>query len=92
MASNRTGKREREARNQHKRCMATVQIDGVWLTLKLGRKKENAFSRSDKLRRRLGNVTMFDYLSPSHRVAPWAVPVADSRKPVKKDEGDANVS
>jgi hypothetical protein len=92
MGANRTGKREREARNRHKRCMATVQIDGVWLTLKLGRKKENALSQSDKLRPRLGNVTLFDYLSPSHRVAPWAVPVADSRTPVQTDEGDANVS
>jgi hypothetical protein len=72
--------------------MATLQIDGVWLTLKLGRKKDHALSQSDKLRSRLGNVTLHDYLSPSCRLAPWAVSVADSRKPLKTDEGDANVS
>jgi len=90
MGANRAGKRERQARNQHKRCMATLQIDGVWLTLKVGRKIDSRISRSDSPR--FGNVKTFDYLSPSHRLAPWAVPVADSRTSLKTDEGDANVS
>lgn len=85
--ANRTGKREREARNRHKRCMATVLIGGERLTLKLGRKKVVSLMRSAVCQ---GGV--FDFLSPSHRLAPWAVPVADSRKSARKDEGDANVS
>ena len=91
MAANRAGKREREARNRHKRCRVTLQIDGVEQTLKLGRKKVKSLSRSDSPHFD-GNSIMFDYLSPTHKVAPWAVPVADSRKSVKKDEGDALVS
>jgi hypothetical protein len=91
MGANRAGKREREARNRHKRCRATAQIDGVELTLKLGRKKEHSFSLSESIHF-TGNCRVFDYLSPAHQVAPWAVPVADSRKPVKTDEGDAHVS
>ena len=88
--TNRTGKREREARNRHKRCRATLQIGGVELTLKLGRKKDKALMRSDNPA--FGNWAVHDYLSPAHSIASWAVPVADSRKPVKKDEGDALVS
>jgi hypothetical protein len=68
----------------------TLQIDGVELTLKLGRKKDRSLSRSDNPI--FGNYRIHDYLSPAHSVAPWAVPVADSRKPVKTDEGDALVS
>lgn len=90
MSANRAGKREREARNRHKRCMATLQIDGEWQTLKLGRKKNRALMRSDSSK--LGSFRVSDYSSPSHNVASWAVPVADSRKSAKKDEGDANVS
>jgi hypothetical protein len=87
MMTNRTGKREREARNRQKRCMATVQIGGVSLTLKLGRKKCSALIRSSVCQ---GGT--WDYLSPSHKLAPWAVPVVDSRKPTKKDEGEDYVS
>jgi hypothetical protein len=98
MSANRAGKREREARNSRKqRCRVTTQLDGVELTLKLGRKKENAFSRSKSVEMRTrnesgGRYTVYDYSSPPHQLAPWAVPVADSRKPVKTDEGDAHVS
>ena len=85
MGANRAGKREREARNLTKRCRVTAQISGVRVTLKLGRKKENSFHRSESIDL-TGNCQLFDYLTPAHQVAPWAVPVADSRKPVKKDE------
>jgi len=88
--TNRAGKREREARNRHKRCRATLQIGGVGLTLKLGRKKEMALMRSNNAS--FSGPTVLDFISASHRVASWAVPVADSRKPAKKDEGEAHVS
>lgn len=90
LMTNRTGKREREARNRHKRCRATLPIDGVVRTLKLGRKKDRSLSRSDSPA--LGFPRTHDYLSPAHGLAPWAVPVADSRKPVKTDERDEHVS
>lgn len=88
--SNRTGKREREARNRHKRCMATVRIGGEWQTLKLGRKKAQALMLSLVCDR--GEIQSYDYLSPRHNMDVRAVPVADSRTPAKTDEGDANVS
>src|ERR1700691_167381 len=93
MGANRAGKREREARNSRKfRGRVTTQLDGVGLTLKLGRKKQNAFSRSKNIAARVSNCIVYDYVSPPHQLAPWAVPVADSRKPVKTDEGDTHVS
>jgi len=70
--------------------MATLQIGGEWQTLKLGRKKAAQLCRSDNPV--FGNMRTLDYMSPSHKLAPWAVPVVDSRKPAKTDEGDANVS
>jgi hypothetical protein len=91
MSANRSGKREREARNLSKRCRVTLQLNGVGLTLKLGRKKAHSLCQSESLVD-TGNGMCFDYLSPPHQVASWAVPVADSRTPVKTDEGDAHVS
>jgi hypothetical protein len=81
--TNRTGKREREARNRRKRSRVTLQIGGVVRTLKLGRKKDCALLMAS-----LGKheVRVHDYLSPAHNVVNAAVPVADSRKPVTKDE------
>jgi hypothetical protein len=70
--------------------MATLQIGGEWQTLKLGRKKDRSLSRSKN--RGFGNLRLHDYLSPSHQIAAWAVPVADSRTSAKKVEGDANVT
>jgi len=67
--------------------MATVLIRGEWQTRKVGRKKASRLMASSICRN-----GCFDYLSPSHKLAPWAVPVADSRSSLKKDEGDANVS
>lgn len=67
--------------------MATVQIRGARQTLKLGRKKVASLMRGS-----LCQGGSFDYLSPSHKLAPWAVPVVDSRKPAKTDEGVADVS
>jgi hypothetical protein len=64
----------------------TLQICGVDQTLKLGHKKDMALSRSDS--RAFGGIRVHDYLSPAHNVAPWAVPVADSRTPVNKVGGD----
>ena len=91
--SNRIGKREREARRRHKRCRVTAQIAGVGLTLKLGRKKCGSFMMSKLVdRRRTDQTTVYDYMSPPHTMAPWAVPVADSRTSVKTDEGDTHVS
>lgn len=89
--ANRTGKREREARNRHKRCRVTLQICGVVRTLKLGRKKDRSISRSDNPDFD-GTTVVHDYLSPAHQVASWAVPVADSRKPVETDERAGHVS
>lgn len=67
--------------------MATVQIRGARQTLKLGRKKVLSLLRGS-----LCQGGTFDSLSPSHRLAPWAVPVVDSRKPIKTDEGVDDVS
>ena len=83
--SNRAGKSERQARSRHKRCRVTLQIYGVRLTLKVGRKKSKSIMRSDSPKFD-GTCTVWDYLSPPHGLAEWAVPVVDSRKPVKKDE------
>jgi len=41
--SNRAGKREREARNRHKRGSTSALIGGDWVTLKLGRKKSASY-------------------------------------------------
>ena len=59
--------------------------------MKLGRKKDLAVSRSQSPHFD-GNVRVHDYLSPAHGLAVWAVPVADSRKPVKTDERESYVS
>ena len=70
-----------------KRCRATLQIGGERQTLKLGRKKCSALMRSTSTN--LGGHQVFDYMSPAHGIASWAVPVADSRTLVKTDVGDA---
>ena len=50
--ANRAGKRERQARSRHKRCVISQMIQTptgtVWLTLKAGNKKDLSFLR-DKL-------------------------------------------
>ncbi len=46
---NRRGKREREARNRHKRVIVHTRIGAEWATLKLGRKKLGSWYRRDFL-------------------------------------------
>ena len=57
------------------------------MTLKLGRKKTRSLMRKD-----LSGTSVFDYMSSPHGTAEWAVPVADSRTPVKTDERASYVS
>lgn len=69
-----------------KRCRATLRIGGERQTLKLGRKKVITLMRSKNPALHGG---CFDYMSPAHGVASWAVPVADSRTSVETNVGDA---
>ena len=76
--ANRAGKREREARKRHKRggigTMFVTPTGREWLTLKLGHRKTFAVLSSSAV----GFIQ-----ARGHSVA--AVPVDDSRKPVKTD-------
>jgi hypothetical protein len=72
---NRAGKRERQARNRHKRGTISRSIPTptgtAWLTLKAGHRKALGFLR----------MTLFS--KPRRTMA--AVPVDDRGKPIKTD-------
>ena len=85
--TNRTGKREREARNRHKRCRVTLLIGGVPRTLKLGRKKEHALSMASL---GAGEIRVHDYLPPRHNDVNAAVPVALMSKASQNSQGEAD--
>ena len=76
--SNRAGKREREARNRSKRGAYSITRDGATRTsLKLGRKKGFALSRSRLTTYRWGDMA--------------AVPVADAERRGESDRRVSSV-
>lgn len=82
--SNRTGKREREARSRRKvRWTYAYRLGTVLQPLKLGHKKRHAFGVSSRFESYNCKVYGFDLP---------AVPVADAERHGKSDEGAGDVS